>query len=137
MVTEPVTATPLNIMNIITDRTTCRRTSKITWFGLPLYDFYFPAQNADIKSLDDATARGVLAIGLSAKGIIALGVIARGVLAFGVCSFGVVSLGVCSVGLLLAAGTLVIAPFAFGVLAIGIVAGGVAAFGWKVLFSVG
>src|SRR5712664_4084047 len=102
-------------MNAIADAQGFRRTSQIKWFGLPLYDFYFPTQIDNIKSLDAATARGVLAVGLSAKGIIAIGVLARGVFAFGVGSLGVVSLGVCSVGLLIAGGTLAIAPFAFGV----------------------
>jgi hypothetical protein len=112
-----------------------RWTSKIRLFGMPLYDVYFPSQ-LDGASLQQATATGIFAVGLSAKGIFAAGVIARGIVSFGVCSFGFVSVGVCSIGLLFAAGTLAIAPIAFGVQAIGIVAGGVSAFGWKVLFSV-
>ncbi|MBM3967870.1 MAG: hypothetical protein FJ308_22870 [Planctomycetes bacterium] len=115
---------------------TFRWTSKISLFGMPLYDVYFPTQ-LDGKSLKQATATGIFAVGLSAKGIFAAGLIARGIVSFGVCSFGFVSVGVCSIGLLFAAGTLAVAPIAFGVLAIGIVAGGVGAFGWKVLFSVG
>jgi hypothetical protein len=90
-----------NVMNAVAQTQTFRRTSAIKWFGLPLYDFYFPDQNGDLKSLDEATARGFLAVGLSAKGIVAARVLARGVFAFGVCSVGVVSVGVCSVGLLL------------------------------------
>ena len=113
-----------------------RWTSKIRLFGLPLYDVYFPAQS-ECNSLQQATATGIFAAGLSAKGIFAAGVLARGVVCIGVGSFGVVSVGVCSIGLLFAAGTLAIAPVAFGVLAIGIVAGGVVAFAWKVLFAVG
>jgi hypothetical protein len=113
-----------------------RWTSKISMFGMPLYDVYFPVQS-DCNSLKEAQATGIFAVGLSAKGIFAAGVLARGIVTFGVGSFGVVSVGVCSIGLLFAAGTLAVAPVAFGVLAIGIVAGGVGAFGWKVLFSVG
>ena len=92
-------------------RTALRRTSSIKWFGLPLYDIYFPAPSDDIKSVKAATARGVFAAGMSAKGIVAVGVLAGGVLA--------------------------IAPYAFGVVAIGYVAAGVGALGWKVLASVG
>jgi len=114
---------------------TFRWTSTLTLFGMPLYDVYFPTQS-DGKSLKQATATGIFAVGLSAKGIFAAGVIARGIVSFGVFSFGFVSVGVCSIGLLFAAGTLAVAPITFGVVAIGIVAGGVVAFGWKVLFSV-
>jgi hypothetical protein len=114
---------------------TFRWTSKISLFGMPLYDVYFPVQS-NCNSLKEATATGIFAVGLSAKGIFAAGVLARGIVTFGVGSFGVVSVGVCSIGLLFAAGTVAVAPVAFGVLAIGIVADGVGAFGWKVLFSV-
>ena len=128
---------PAHYMNAITQPKTFRRTSAVKWFGLPLYDIYLPAQTGDIKSLEEATARGVFAVGISAKGIVAIGVLARGMFTFGVGSFGILSVGVCSISLLLAGGTLAIAPIAFGVQAIGIVVGGVSALGWKVLFSVG
>ncbi len=112
-----------------------RWTSKISLFGMPLYDVYLPTQS-DCKSIQEATATGIFAAGLSAKGIFAAGVLARGVVTFGVGSLGVVSVGVCSIGLIFAAGTLAVAPVAIGVAAIGVYAGGVVAFGWKILFSV-
>ena len=54
-------------MNAVTHTETFRRTSKITWFGLPLYDIYVPTQTADIKTLEEATARGILAVEICAK----------------------------------------------------------------------
>src|SRR6266498_1435378 len=75
---------PAHYMNAITQPKTFRRTSAVKWFGLPLYDIYLPAQTGDIKSLEEATARGVFAVGISAKGIVAIGVLARGMFTFGV-----------------------------------------------------
>ena len=99
-------------MNTTARSTTFRRTSPVKWWGLPLYDICLPGEDA--KSLEQVTAKGIVALGVSAKGIIAIGVLARGVFTFGVASFGAVSVGVCSIALLFAAGTIarldVIAP---------------------------
>src|SRR6266404_3056485 len=46
-----------------------RRTSRVSLFGLPLYDIYVPGPTDDFKNLDAATARGVLAVGMAAKGV--------------------------------------------------------------------
>lgn len=134
-------------IDTVIETKTFRRTSTTRLLGLPLYDIYIPAPSEEFKSIDSATAKGILAVGLSAKGIVAIGVLARGIFTLGVGSFGVVSVGVGTVGLLLAGGVascsllvavgvLAVAPYAYGVLAIGYVAAGVLAIGRKILFSV-
>ncbi len=101
-----------------------RITSSQKYFGLPLYDVVYGADQGDFPC-----AKGILAIGPRACGFVALGIFSCGIFSAGVCSLGLLSLGVFALGLI-SLGVFSLAAFlAVGVVAIGIYSIGVAAIG--------
>jgi hypothetical protein len=110
-----------------------RKRSKITYWGLPLYDI---ALGPDLERGETrGVAKGIIAIGDIAIGGLALGGASFGVLTFGGASIGVFALGGLGMGLVAGIGGLGIGGVAAGGGAIGLIAFGAAALGFVAVGS--